>query len=73
VLRLILNRLDQESDQILEAEKRKKVATDDNKLSTKALVHNAAKVIMDPREYQLELFEIAKQMNCLAVLDTGTY
>ena len=29
-------------------------------------------VITDPREYQLELFERAKQQNTIAVLDTGS-
>ena len=28
-------------------------------------------IITDPREYQLELFERAKQQNIIAVLDTG--
>ena len=46
---------------------------DDEKMSARALIHNASQNITEPREYQLELFEIAKQMNCLAVLDTGTY
>lgn len=44
---------------------------DDAKLSAKALIHDASKNISEPREYQLELFELAKQKNCLAVLDTG--
>lgn len=30
-----------------------------------------SKVIVDPREYQLELFERAKKENIIAVLDTG--
>ena len=28
-------------------------------------------IISDPREYQIELFEKAKQQNIIAVLDTG--
>lgn len=31
-----------------------------------------ASIIHDPREYQLELFEKAKEKNIIAVLDTGT-
>lgn len=30
-------------------------------------------IITDPREYQLELFEKAKNQNIIAVLDTGQY
>ena len=30
-------------------------------------------IITDPREYQLELFERAKQQNIIAVLDTGQF
>ena len=33
---------------------------------------NSAHIIADPREYQLELFERAKEQNTVAVLDTGT-
>lgn len=29
-------------------------------------------IISDPREYQVELFEKAKQQNIIAVLDTGS-
>ncbi|KAF8247196.1 hypothetical protein K440DRAFT_584862 [Wilcoxina mikolae CBS 423.85] len=47
-------------------------AVEDEKLSAKLLIHHATKIISEPREYQLELFEIAKQRNCLAVLDTGS-
>ncbi|KAA8904644.1 hypothetical protein FN846DRAFT_21763 [Sphaerosporella brunnea] len=66
------SRNERESDNIIKVNSKKDVVKDDNKLSTRQLVHKAAKVITDPREYQLELFEIAKQMNCLAVLDTGS-
>ena len=30
-------------------------------------------IITDPREYQVELFEKAKQQNIIAVLDTGKH
>lgn len=32
---------------------------------------DSAKIITDPREYQIELFERAKSQNIVAVLDTG--
>jgi len=31
------------------------------------------KIIDDPREYQMELFEKAKKENIIAVLDTGQH
>lgn len=40
--------------------------------TTQALVRDADEfIISSPREYQVELFEIAKQKNVIAVLDTG--
>lgn len=35
------------------------------------LAHGATKIITSPREYQMELFERAKQRNTIAVLPTG--
>ncbi|KAI9662080.1 MAG: Dicer-like protein 1 [Trizodia sp. TS-e1964] len=46
----------------------------DESRSTKYLIEKqeAAVIISDPREYQMELFERAKQQNIIAVLDTGS-
>lgn len=46
----------------------------DEDLSIKGLLakQESAKIINDPREYQLELFERAKSQNTIAVLDTGS-
>ena len=45
----------------------------DEELSIRSLMskHESAVIITDPREYQTELFEKAKQQNTIAVLDTG--
>lgn len=50
-------------------------ASPDEALSIRSLIarHEAAVIITDPREYQLELFERAKEENIIAVLDTGWY
>lgn len=47
----------------------------DEELSIRSLMskHESAVIITDPREYQTELFEKAKQQNTIAVLDTGRY
>lgn len=49
--------------------------TEDKYLSIHSLMRKQeSKVIIgDPREYQTELFERAKQQNIIAVLDTGLY
>lgn len=46
---------------------------DEEKLSIRSLMakQESTVIITDPREYQLELFEKAKQQNIIAVLDTG--
>ena len=46
---------------------------DDETLSTRHLMSKQESnvIITDPREYQIELFERAKQRNIIAVLDTG--
>lgn len=46
---------------------------DEENLPTRALMskQNSKKIITDPRDYQLELFEKAKTQNVIAVLDTG--
>lgn len=45
---------------------------DEEKMSVRAMITSHNYIISDPREYQMELFEIAKQRNTIAVLDTGS-
>jgi len=40
-------------------------------MSAKVMISSKSVIIGDPREYQQELFEIAKEQNTIAVLDTG--
>lgn len=48
-------------------------SSDDDALSTRNLIskQESTVIITDPREYQMELFEKAKEENIIAVLDTG--
>lgn len=52
---------------------KKVLAEDDAQQSTKWLVNQSEnrQIISSPREYQVELFEKAKEKNIIAVLDTG--
>lgn len=47
---------------------------EDEQLSIKSLMakQESAEIVKNPREYQLELFERAKEQNTIAVLDTGS-
>lgn len=49
--------------------------TDNEDLSMSNIIakQDSTSIIHDPREYQLELFEKAKNNNIIAVLDTGAY
>jgi endoribonuclease Dicer len=49
-------------------------ADDEEHLSIQSLMarQESAEIVKNPREYQLELFERAKQENTIAVLDTGS-
>lgn len=49
--------------------------TDNEDLSMSNIIakQDSTSIIHDPREYQLELFEKAKNNNIIAVLDTGVY
>lgn len=50
-----------------------KHATEHDAMSIRELMAHpeAQKIIDDPREYQVELYERAKKENIVAVLDTG--
>lgn len=51
----------------------KLVEAADEELSMAALMaKHGIKIVTQPREYQLELFELAKKQNTIAVLDTGS-
>src|SRR3569833_47854 len=51
----------------------KTLPREDESKSAARLIHDfeITKIIESPRDYQLELFELAKQKNIIAVLDTG--
>lgn len=44
---------------------------DEDLMSAKVMISSKTVIIHDPRDYQQELFEIAKEQNTIAVLDTG--
>ena len=46
---------------------------DDQSVTSLVRQAESQKIINSPREYQVELFEKAKQKNIIAVLDTGMY
>ena len=52
---------------------REPIEVADDELSIQALMaKQTSHIIKNPREYQRELFEIAKERNSIAVLDTGS-
>jgi endoribonuclease Dicer len=57
------------------ARKHKVLPEEEDKQSTRWIVHQAEsrQIISSPREYQIELFERAKERNIIAVLDTGMF
>ncbi|CAK7207002.1 Dicer-like protein 1 [Sporothrix eucalyptigena] len=61
-------------DNITKATKKATEALCDEDKTSAALVREfeSAKIIESPRDYQIELFEKAKQKNIIAVLDTGS-
>lgn len=51
----------------------KLVEASDEELSIQSLMtKQGTEIIKNPRDYQLELFELAKKQNTIAVLDTGS-
>lgn len=61
-------------DDITKATKKTAGPLRDEDRTSAAIVRDfeSAKIIESPRDYQIELFEKAKQKNIIAVLDTGT-
>ncbi|OJD36494.1 dicer-like protein 1 [Diplodia corticola] len=64
----------QKAEHVTEQEVKETLKTaDDDSLSVRTLLAKQdSNIIADPREYQLELFERAKEENVIAVLDTGS-
>lgn len=64
--------LQEAQGQIINASKTPQNAQADQYSMRALMLQSTPKIISSPREYQLELFERAKQKNIIAVLDTGT-
>ena len=63
------------AEAITDADVKKAIkVAEDSELSMSKLIakQDFASVLHDPREYQIELFERARDRNVIAVLDTGT-
>ena len=70
----IPNRMSKRATRVTKKEVQAMVENADGEtLSIRALMarQDSTRIIADPREYQLELFERAKTDNVIAVLDTG--
>ena len=70
----MLHRLSQRAEIVAKEEIKAMVQNaNDETLSIRSLMSKQESnvIITDPREYQIELFEKAKQQNIIAVLDTG--
>ena len=63
----------QESQKILEEKEYELELQDENAASLKDMMirQGSERIIASPRDYQIELFQRAKQQNTIAVLDTG--
>jgi len=67
------NWLDKNRDRITKAAPVASADPDDQSTACLFRTFEADKIIESPRDYQIELFERAKQKNIIAVLDTGEF
>lgn len=69
-----MNRIYQRAETVTKDEVKAAVqSAADEELSIRNLMlrQESSRIIADPREYQMELFDKAKKQNIIAVLDTG--